>query len=66
MLNQIEDAERLRYPLRRAGTRGEGKWERVIWDTALDDIAARIRGAILEDRRDEIIYHVGRPGHELI
>jgi anaerobic selenocysteine-containing dehydrogenase len=65
-LNQIEDAERLRYPLRRAGKRGEGKWERVSWDTALDDIAARIRRAILEDRRDEIIYHVGRPGHELI
>ena len=54
-LNQIEDAERLRYPLRRAGRRGEGKWERVSWDTALDDIAARIRRAIMEDRRDEII-----------
>jgi anaerobic selenocysteine-containing dehydrogenase len=65
-LNQIEDAERLRYPVRRAGKRGEGKWERVSWDTALDDIAAHIRRAILEDRRDEIMYHVGRPGHELI
>src|SRR5215472_1628726 len=65
-LNQIEDAERLRYPLRRAGKRGEGKWERVSWDTALDDLATRIRRAILEDRRDEIMYHVGRPGHELI
>jgi anaerobic selenocysteine-containing dehydrogenase len=38
----------------------------VSWDTALDNIAARIRRAILEDRRDEIMYHVGRPGHELI
>jgi anaerobic selenocysteine-containing dehydrogenase len=65
-LNQIEDVERLRYPLRRVGKRGEGKWERVSWDAALDDIAVRIRRAILEDRRDEIMYHVGRPGHELI
>src|SRR5262249_17390880 len=51
---------------RRLGRRGEGKWERVSWDTVLDDIAARIRRAILEARRDEIIYHVGRPGHELV
>jgi anaerobic selenocysteine-containing dehydrogenase len=28
-LNQVEDAERLRYPMRRVGKRGEGRWERV-------------------------------------
>jgi anaerobic selenocysteine-containing dehydrogenase len=65
-LNQVYDAERILYPMRRAGKRGEGKWERVSWDTALDDIAGRIRKALVEDRRSEIIYHVGRPGHELI
>ena len=31
-LNQITDPERILYPLRRAGKRGEGKWERVTWD----------------------------------
>jgi anaerobic selenocysteine-containing dehydrogenase len=25
---------RVRYPLRRVGARGEGRWERVSWDTA--------------------------------
>ncbi|NVO15265.1 MAG: molybdopterin-dependent oxidoreductase [Rhodoplanes sp.] len=34
--------DRLRHPLRRAGAKGEGKWERVSWDEALDDIAARL------------------------
>ena len=34
--------DRLKYPLRRAGERGAGKWERVSWDMALDDIAARL------------------------
>ena len=29
-------------------------------------IAARIRRRDREERRDEIVYHVGRPGHELI
>jgi anaerobic selenocysteine-containing dehydrogenase len=65
-LNQVNDPERILYPLRRAGRRGEGKWERVSWDAALDDIAGRIRRALIEDRRGEIVYHVGRPGHELI
>ncbi len=65
-LNQVTDPERIRYPLKRAGKRGEGKWERVSWDEVLDDIAGRIRKALQEDRRNEIMYHVGRPGHELL
>ena len=65
-LNQVTDPERIRYPLRRAGKRGEGKWERVSWDEVLDDIAGRVRKALVEDRRNEIMYHVGRPGHELL
>ncbi|MCZ6767006.1 MAG: molybdopterin-dependent oxidoreductase, partial [bacterium] len=65
-INQVEDTERIRYPLKRAGKRGEGRWERTTWDEALDDIAQRIRTAMKEDRRDEIMYHVGRPGHELL
>ncbi|MBI2365095.1 MAG: molybdopterin-dependent oxidoreductase, partial [Deltaproteobacteria bacterium] len=65
-LNQVTDPERIRYPLRRAGKRGEGKWQRVSWDEVLDDIAARVRQTLQEDRRNEIMYHVGRPGHELL
>ncbi len=63
-LNQIHDPDRILYPLKRAGKRGEGKWERVTWDEALDDIASRIRKAIVEHRRNEIMYHVGRPGED--
>jgi anaerobic selenocysteine-containing dehydrogenase len=65
-LNQVTDPERIRYPLKRAGKRGEGKWERVSWDEALDDIAGRVRKALQEERPNEIMYHVGRPGHELL
>lgn len=65
-LNQVTDPERIRYPLKRVGKRGEGKWERVSWDEVLDDIAGRVRKALQEDRRNEIMYHVGRPGHELL
>jgi anaerobic selenocysteine-containing dehydrogenase len=63
-INQVRDTERILYPLRRRGPRGGGEWDRVSWHEALADIGGRIRRAILEDRRDEVMYHVGRPGHE--
>ncbi|HEY1233340.1 MAG TPA: molybdopterin-dependent oxidoreductase [Candidatus Binatia bacterium] len=65
-LNQVNDPERIRYPLKGVGERGAGNWERVTWDEALDDIAGRVRKALLQERRNEIMYHVGRPGHELL
>jgi len=62
--NQLDDPDRILYPMRRTGARGKGGWERVTWDAALDDIGTRIRTAILEGRRDEVMYHVGRPGED--
>ncbi len=61
--NQIYDPERILYPLKRVGARGEGKWKRVSWREAMDDIAAKMR-ASREVRRDGIMYHVGRPGED--
>ena len=63
-LNQITDPDRILHPLKRAGKRGEGKWRRVSWDEALDDIADRVRKAMVEKRHNEIMYHVGRPGED--
>lgn len=34
--------DRLTYPLRRVGKRGEGKWERIEWEEAFDTIADRM------------------------
>jgi anaerobic selenocysteine-containing dehydrogenase len=62
--NQLEDPDRILFPLKRTGARGEGQWERVSWDAALDDIGTRIRRAIQEGRRHELMYHVGRPGED--
>ena len=63
-INQIKDPDRILHPMRRIGKRGAGKWERVSWDVVLDEIAAKIKKAIIEERNNEITYHVGRPGHE--
>jgi anaerobic selenocysteine-containing dehydrogenase len=35
-------ADRLNYPLKREGERGEGKWKRISWDQALDEVAAKL------------------------
>ena len=61
--NQIYDPERILYPLKRVGERGEGKWERVTWEQALDDIAEKMRASRAK-RKDGIMYHVGRPGED--
>ena len=36
----------------------------MSWETALDEIAGRIRRALSEGRRNEVMYHVGRPGED--
>ncbi len=63
-INQITDPDRILYPLKRKGKRGEGEWERISWEQALDEISAKIRKALKEGRNNEVAYHVGRPGHE--
>ena len=64
-LAQVQNPDRILYPLRRVGPRGSGRWERVTWEAALDDLAARIREELLAGRRDRVVYHVGRPGEDL-
>ncbi len=63
-INQTSDPERILYPMKRVGKRGEAKFERVSWDDVLDDVAGRIRKAIEEERRNEVMYHVGRHGED--
>src|SRR5205823_9795867 len=40
----VYSPDRVLYPLRRVGTKGEGRFERVSWDTALDLVAERLSG----------------------
>jgi len=53
---QLNGPDRLRYPLRRAGERGDGSWERISWDEALDEIAEAIVEAIDLEGPESIIF----------
>ena len=44
---RVYDPNRIKFPMRRTGERGEGKFERISWDEALDTVVSelnRIRG----------------------
>ncbi len=47
-LERVYSPDRLLYPLRRVGPRGAGRWERVSWDEAIGEIAARWKAIIAE------------------
>ena len=36
-------ANRLMYPMKRTGEKGEGKFERITWDQAIEEIAAKLK-----------------------
>ena len=48
-IRQLYSPHRLKYPMRRAGKRGEGRWERISWEEALNTIAERYRHIRDED-----------------
>jgi anaerobic selenocysteine-containing dehydrogenase len=55
-------AERIKYPLKRVGARGAGKWQRVSWDEALTEVADAMITAASEVGPESIVFEVG-PGN---
>jgi anaerobic selenocysteine-containing dehydrogenase len=41
-LEYLDNPLRLRHPLKRIGSRGEGKWREISWDQALDEVASKL------------------------
>jgi anaerobic selenocysteine-containing dehydrogenase len=42
-------ADRLLFPMKRTGRKGDGKFQRISWDEAIDTVAARLAAVAKED-----------------
>jgi DMSO reductase family type II enzyme molybdopterin subunit len=58
---RMYDPARVRYPLKRAGERGSGRWKRISWEQALSEIADSMVTTIVDEGTDRIIWDQG-PG----
>jgi len=59
-VNQLYDPDRILYPMKRAGKRGEGKWKRISWDEALDELTAWLKKLRDEGHPEKFMFHYGR------
>ena len=54
-VERVYSPERVLYPLRRVGPKGSGKFERIGWDAALDEIVSRYKAIIAEHGAQAIL-----------
>lgn len=60
-VEKLNHPERLVYPMKRAGERGEGKWNRISWDEAIGAISTNIRETIRRDGPNALSFAQGTP-----
>jgi anaerobic selenocysteine-containing dehydrogenase len=60
-IEKLNHPDRLKYPMKRTGERGEGKWNRISWDEALGTITEKISEIIKGDGPRTISFAQGTP-----
>lgn len=65
MRQRLYAPERLKYPMKRVGRRGEGKFERITWEQALDEISARLKDTIKKHTNESILLMHGSGNYSL-
>jgi anaerobic selenocysteine-containing dehydrogenase len=59
-VNQVYDPDRILYPMKRVGKRGEGQWKRVSWDEALTEVTGRLKKLRDDGHPEKFMFHYGR------
>lgn len=58
-VNILYDPERLLHPMKRVGARGEGRWKRISWEEAYDEIAGRLKDLRDIGHPEEFVFQSG-------
>jgi anaerobic dimethyl sulfoxide reductase subunit A len=58
---RLYHSDRLIYPLRRAGERGEGKFERISWGEALETVARELK-RVRDTYGNQALFYIGYSG----
>ncbi len=59
LTQMVNNERRLTYPVKRAGERGEGKWQRITWDEAYDMIIENVHRIQKEYGPESIVSMIG-------
>ncbi|MDI7260764.1 MAG: molybdopterin-dependent oxidoreductase [Thermodesulfobacteriota bacterium] len=54
-LNHLYNPDRILFPMRRVGKRGEGRWKQISWDEAFNEIALRLKAIQTEKQHHDFI-----------
>ncbi len=57
--HRVYNPDRLKYPMKRVGARGEGRFERISWDEAMDLMADKLKYTINTYGNDSIFFTYG-------
>jgi complex iron-sulfur molybdoenzyme family reductase subunit alpha len=53
------EPDRLLYPMRRIGQRGEGKWKRISWDEAITEVSEKLYETMRDKGPEGNYVHIG-------
>ena len=59
-VSAVNYPERIVYPLKRVGKRGEGLWKRITMEEAYDTIAKKIKKNLDAGKPEQVVFHQGR------
>jgi anaerobic selenocysteine-containing dehydrogenase len=59
--DRLTHPSRLKHPLKRAGKRGEGRWDRISWPEALEEISRNLNRIKAEHGSKAVVFGQGMP-----
>lgn len=60
------EGDRLRYPMKRVGERGEGKWQRMEWDEITEEIADKVIDIFEKYGPGKLMTHTGSGNQSMV